>query len=165
MCHVQDELYDEANDLENGLGDARLESPPPKPAHHPVVDDTYVYNARWCAQVGARSPPSASPLSFGVLSEGSSLSPGKRLHHQRSSSSHDASPHPQGERPSAVAGRKFSDIGLNSAFLDGGMLHRIYAVYHALWGTRCGRTAHTEMKSRASPEYHRLKRQGSHYCV
>ena len=46
-----------------------------------------------------------------LLSEGSSLSPGKRLHHQRSSSSHDASPHPQGERPAPVAGRKFSDIG------------------------------------------------------
>ena len=45
-----------------------------------------------------------------LLSEGSSLSPGKRLHHQRSSSSHDASPHPQGERPAPVAG-KFSDIG------------------------------------------------------
>jgi hypothetical protein len=46
-----------------------------------------------------------------ILSEKSSLSPGKRLHHQRSSSSHDASPHRQGERPAPVAGRKFSDIG------------------------------------------------------
>jgi hypothetical protein len=49
-----------------------------------------------------------------IISEGSSLSPGKRLHHQRSSSSHDASPHPQGE-PAPVAGRKFSDIGYVSS--------------------------------------------------
>jgi hypothetical protein len=34
-----------------------------------------------------------------IISEGSSLIPGKWLHHQSSSSSHDASPHPQGERP------------------------------------------------------------------
>jgi hypothetical protein len=34
-----------------------------------------------------------------ILSERSSLIPGKWLHHQSSSSSHDASPHPQGERP------------------------------------------------------------------
>jgi hypothetical protein len=52
-----------------------------------------------------------------ILSEGSSLSPGKRLHHQRSSSSHDASPHPQDP--------------LNSAFLDG----RCYAVCSSLTHT------------------------------
>jgi hypothetical protein len=61
-------------------------------------------------------PPCAAHRALGatqrgaILSAGSSLSPGKRLHHQRSSSSHDASPHPQGERLAAVAG-KFSDIG------------------------------------------------------
>jgi hypothetical protein len=38
----------------------------------------------------------SSSIGFTILSERSSLSPGKRLHHQRSSSSHDASPHPQG---------------------------------------------------------------------
>jgi hypothetical protein len=48
-----------------------------------------------------------------IRCEGSSLSPGKKLHHQRSSSSHDASPHPQGERPAKDP--------LNSAFLDTGV--------------------------------------------
>ena len=47
-----------------------------------------------------------------ILSERSSLIPGNWLHHQRSSSSHDASPHPQGERPAKDP--------LNSAFLDAG---------------------------------------------
>ena len=40
---------------------------------------------------------SSSAIGFAILDERSSLSPGKRLHHQRSSSSHDASPHPQGD--------------------------------------------------------------------
>jgi hypothetical protein len=40
----------------------------------------------------------SSPIACAVLSERSTLSPGKRLYHHRSSSSHDASPHPQGER-------------------------------------------------------------------
>jgi hypothetical protein len=47
--------------------------------------------------------PMQEALPVEILSERSSLSPGKRLHHQRSSSSHDASPHPQGERLAAVA--------------------------------------------------------------
>jgi hypothetical protein len=42
-----------------------------------------------------------------ILSERSSLSPGKGLHHQRSSSSHDASPHPQGERPEDLLNSPF----------------------------------------------------------
>jgi hypothetical protein len=58
------------------------------------------------------------------LSEGSSLSPGKRLHHQRSSSSHDASPHPQGSDQRLWQGKKDP---LNSAFLD--ELHRTCAAY------------------------------------
>jgi len=36
-----------------GLEDGRLlddEDTPPPRVHHPIVDDTYVYNARWCAQ-------------------------------------------------------------------------------------------------------------------
>ena len=56
-------------------------------------------------------PYGRSPLWLDVLSERSSLIPGKWLHHQSSSSSHDASPHPQGERPAPDP--------LNSAFLEG----------------------------------------------
>jgi hypothetical protein len=34
-----------------GLQDGRLlDDEPPTRVHHPIVDDTYVYNARWCAQ-------------------------------------------------------------------------------------------------------------------
>ena len=62
----------------------RLAPPTPSPG---------VYRGAAASQEGLRW--------FGVLSEGSSLSPGKRLHHQRSSSSHDP---------------------LNSAFLAGGVL-------------------------------------------
>jgi hypothetical protein len=45
--------------------------------------------------------PSLNPFNLGLLSEGSSLSPGKRLHHQRSSRHamvplSDTSPHPEG---------------------------------------------------------------------
>jgi hypothetical protein len=82
------------NSMDNTLRCA-AHSPPP-PTHAPV---------RVPSELQRRSRKSSFNQ---ILNERSSLSPGKRLHHQRSSSSHDASPHPQGERPAPVAGRRSS---------------------------------------------------------
>ena len=66
------------------------------------------------------------PLRVGrILSEGSSLSPAKGLHHQRSSSHamvplSDASPHPEGRRASEGSS-KFGHLW------TGGVLHRTHA--------------------------------------